>query len=94
MKKARLPSHRSMVNGFKKIHALLCMFSLTGTIIDTPDSVYGNVKSAYNDLLNVIVTSPTTASYFCFLKLVSNVIKENKSLVKRKKMFKIELYKP
>ena len=64
-KKAAIVTQRSQVKGFKKAHAFLFLLSLTGTIICTPDSVYGKVKSTYNDLLALIVISPTTASKFC-----------------------------
>ena len=64
-KKARLASQRSVVNGFKKIHAFLLLSSFTRTTIDTPDSVYGNVKSTYKDRFATIVVSPTTASNLC-----------------------------
>ena len=64
-KKQAIVTQRSRVKGFKKTHAFLLLVSLTGTIIETPDSVYGNVKSTYKDLLAVIVVSPTTASNFC-----------------------------
>lgn len=65
IKNMMLPNHIPALNGFKKIHIFLIMFSLTGTIIPTPDSVYGTVKSTYNDLLYVIVVSATAMSYFC-----------------------------
>jgi hypothetical protein len=32
-------------NGFKKAHAFFLLLSLVETTIDTPDSVYGIVKS-------------------------------------------------
>jgi hypothetical protein len=38
---------------------------LAKTSIETPDSVYGIVKSTYLDRLAIIVTSPTAASNFC-----------------------------
>lgn len=44
-KKQALVTQRSHVKGFKKIHAFFLLLSVIGTIIDTPDSVYGNVKS-------------------------------------------------
>jgi hypothetical protein len=53
---------RSHVSGFKKVHAFFFLLSFIETIIVTPDSVNGIVKSAYSDLFAVIVTSPTTAS--------------------------------
>jgi hypothetical protein len=59
-----LPNHIPVLNGFKKIHILLIMSSLTGTIIPTPDSVYGTVKSTYNVLLYLTVISATAMSIF------------------------------
>jgi hypothetical protein len=41
------------------------LLSFSGTTIDTPDSVYGNVKSTNLDRFAMIVTFPTTASKFC-----------------------------
>jgi hypothetical protein len=41
------------------------LLSLSGTTIDTPDSVYGNVKSTNLDRFAMIVISPTTALKFC-----------------------------
>lgn len=61
--KASVHSQSSLLKGVKKIHMFL-FSALTGTIIDTPDSVYGSVKSTYFDLLAMIVVSPTTASNF------------------------------
>lgn len=61
-KKTRVTRQRSTPIGFKKIHMSLLAFTLT--IVPTPISVNGVVNSTYCDLLSVIVTSPTTASYF------------------------------
>jgi hypothetical protein len=44
-KKHPLVIQRSQVKGFKNTHAFFLSLSLIGTTIDTPDSVYGNVKS-------------------------------------------------
>lgn len=60
-----LLNHIPWLSGFKKIHIFEFTFSLTGTIIPTPDSVYGIVKSTYNDLLYMIVMSATAMSYLC-----------------------------
>lgn len=65
MKKQPLVIQRSHVKGFKNTHAFLLLSSLIGTIIDTPDSVYGKVKSTYKDRFALIVMSPTAASNFC-----------------------------
>lgn len=59
--------HKSIERGFKKIHMLLLLF---GTTTPTPMSVYGIVKSTYNDLLDMMVVSPTTASYFYFICII------------------------
>lgn len=64
-KKQPLVIQRSQVKGVKNTHAFFGMLSLTGTTIDTPDSVYGNAKSTKLDLFATIVISPTTASNFC-----------------------------
>ena len=64
-KKQQLVSQRSQVKGFKNTHAFFFPLSVIGTTIDTPDSVYGNVKSTKLDLFAKIVMSPTTASKFC-----------------------------
>ncbi len=64
-KKQPLVIQRSQVKGFKNTHVFFVLLSLTGTTIDTPDSVYGNVKSTKLDLFAIIVISPTTASKFC-----------------------------
>jgi len=66
-KKQAVVTHKSKPQGLRNTHVFLFSLSLTGTIIDTPDSVYGNVKSAYKDLYAVMVTSPTTASKVCFI---------------------------
>lgn len=65
IKNIMLPNHIPLLSGFKKIHMLLLTFSLTGTIIATPDSVYGIVKSTYIVLLYLIVMSPIAMSYLC-----------------------------
>ena len=65
MKKHPVVNQRSQVNGSKNTQAFLLLLSLIGTSMDTPDSVYGNVKSTYKDLFAVIVISPTAASQFC-----------------------------
>ena len=62
-KKQPVVIHRSKLQGFRNTHEFLFLLLLTGTIIDTPDSVYGNVKSTYDDLFDVMVISPTTASH-------------------------------
>ncbi len=67
-KKHPLVIQRSKLKGFRNTHAFLLPLSLIGTTNDTPDSVYGNVKSTNLDLFAVIVVSPTTASKFCQLK--------------------------
>jgi hypothetical protein len=69
-KKHPLVIQRSQVKGFKNTHAFFLSLSLIGTIIDTPDSVYGNVKSTKLDLFAMIVVSPTTASKFCQVKFL------------------------
>ena len=58
-------NHKFKLSGFKKIHKFLLSLSFTKTTIDTPDSVYGKVKSTYKERLARIVMSPITASYFC-----------------------------
>lgn len=63
-KKAALTSQRSAVRGLRKIQAFLLCWSLRGTTMETPETVYGKVKSTNMDRLAVMVTSPTTASYF------------------------------
>ena len=65
MNAALVVNHKFKLNGFKKIHKFLLSSSFTKTTIDTPDSVYGKVKSTYKERLARIVMSPTTASYFC-----------------------------
>ena len=64
IKNMMLPNHIPLLSGFEKIH-ILFTFSLTGTIIATPDSVYGTVKSTYSVLLYLIVISPIAMSYLC-----------------------------
>ena len=66
-KKQALVTQRSHVKGFMKTHAFLFLLFTRGTIIDTPDSVYGNVKSTYCDLFHLMVTSPATTSNFCYI---------------------------
>ena len=69
-KKTPLVIQRSLLKGFRKIHAFLVPLSTIGTTNDTPDTVYGNVKSTKLDLFAVIVISPTTASKFCPSKML------------------------
>lgn len=66
-KEQKLVNQSSQVNGFKNTHALSLLLSLIGTIIVTPESVNGNVKSMNCDLFDTIVVSPTTTSNFCSL---------------------------
>jgi hypothetical protein len=73
-KKHPLVIQRTQVKGFKNTHAFFLSLSLIGTIIDTPDSVYGNVKSTKLDLFAMIVVSPATASKFCQSKILFFVI--------------------
>lgn len=69
MIKQALITQSSQVNGFKNTHAfLLFLLYLIGMIIDNPDSVYGTVKSTYNDLLASLDISPTTASHASQIK--------------------------
>lgn len=56
---------RFFVRGSKKIHIVVVSSFLAKTSMETPDSVYGIVKSTYLDRLAIIVTSPTAASNFC-----------------------------
>ena len=63
-KNAPVVNQRSAVRGFMKIHAFFLSSYLIGTIITTPDSVNGNVKSTYLERFATMVTSPTTASNF------------------------------
>ena len=56
---------RSFVSGSKKIHMDSLSLFLASTSIDTPDSVYGIVKSTSVARLAIIVTSPTAASNSC-----------------------------
>ena len=67
-KKHPLAIQRSQLKGFKNTQAFLFPLSLIGTTKDTPDSVYGNVKSTKLDLFAMMVVSPTTASKFCQVK--------------------------
>ena len=60
-----LPNHIPLLSGFEKIQMFFFTVSLTGTIIPTPDSVYGIVKSTYGVLLYMIVMSPIAMSYLC-----------------------------
>lgn len=61
-KEKAVVTQRFNVKGFKKSQAFL-LLSLNSTTIDTLDSEYGNVKSTFSDLLSLMDTSPTTASY-------------------------------
>jgi hypothetical protein len=65
MKAAPVVSQRFGLSGFKKIQILFLSLSSVKTIMETPDSEYGKVKSTYSERLATIVVSPTTASYFC-----------------------------
>ena len=68
MNAALVVNHKFKLSGFKKIHKFLVSSSFTKTTIDTPDSVYGKVKSTYKERLARIVMSPTTASNFCIVR--------------------------
>ncbi|BAS96564.1 Os06g0190850 [Oryza sativa Japonica Group] len=59
--------HRSFASGCRKIHVVGSSSLLDRTSIETPDSVYGIVKSTYLVRLAIIVTSPTAASNFSHL---------------------------
>ena len=61
-KKQKLVIQRSKVRGFRKSHALFLELACVGTIIETPDSVNGKVKSTYLDLFSTMVKSPTAPS--------------------------------
>ena len=61
-KKPHVVAQRSQVKGFKNTQAFFIFMPLIGTIMVTPDSVYGKVKSTYLDLFDTMVTSAATAS--------------------------------
>lgn len=60
-KKQVLVTQSVHVKGIKNGHAFFILLSLIGTTNLTPDLVYGNVKSANNDLFTTILVSPTIA---------------------------------
>ena len=61
---APVVNHKFKLSGFKKIQKFLLSSSFTKTTLETPDSVYGKMKSTYKERLARIVMSPITALYF------------------------------